>query len=391
MISVEEAKEIIRANVEVLPSARMPLANATGYVLAKNVYSVIDFPPFNQSNVDGYAIIFKDVAQKLAINGESAAGSHQHVALKPGDAMRIFTGAPVPENADTVVMQEKTKIENNALVIEDEQLKQGVNFRPKGKDIRKGDVAFKKDEMLSAGAIGFLSALGITEVSVYRKPIISIIITGNELQQPGKELQFGEVYEANSFMLKAAVNQLHFDEVDIFYAEDNLERLTFILSKALEKSDVVLLCGGISVGDYDFVLRAAANCGVEKLFHKVKQRPGKPLYFGKKESKIVFGLPGNPSSVLTCFYEYVTDALARMMKRQSFVMATKAKLKTDYTKVSGLTVYLKGSLTGEEVAALDAQESYRLSSYARANCLVKLYEERTEYKAGEEVEVHVLP
>lgn len=389
MISVDEAKEIVRNNVDVMPSIKMLLKDAVGYVLAEDVYSKIDFPPFNQSNVDGYAIAFTDAKEKLQLNGESAAGNNEKFELKVKHAIRIFTGAPVPQNADTVVMQEKTVIKNNELIIEDEALKLGVNFRAKGKDVLKGVVALKKDEYLSAGSIGFLTALGITEVSVYKRPSISIIITGNELQQPGKELQFGQVYESNSFMLKAALQQMHSNNVEIYYAVDNLEKLTSVLSTALNKSDVVLLCGGISVGDYDFVLKATENCGVQKLFHKVKQRPGKPLFFGKKEQKLVFGLPGNPSSVLTCFYEYVADALAITTRQKNFIKTTKATLQNDYTKISGLTFFLKGWLKENKVEALDAQESYRLSSYAKANCLIRLNEERTAYKAGEEVEVHV--
>ncbi len=391
MISVDEAKKIIRDNIEVLPSMQIALADAVGYVLAENVYSKIDFPPFNQSNVDGYAIAFKDAHEKLILNGEVAAGDHESKSLSPKHAMRIFTGAPVPENADTVVMQEKVEIENGTLIINDALLQQGLNFRSKGRDIKQHDLALKEGEYLTAGAIGFLTALGITEVCVHKKPLINIIITGNELQQPGKPLQHGEVYEANSFMLKAALQQLHFNEVKIFYAEDNLEKLTSILNNALDKSDVVLLCGGISVGDYDFVLQAATNCGVHQLFHKIKQRPGKPLYFGKKENKIVFGLPGNPSSVLTCFYEYVAEALSIMTKRNSFIKVKHAALNNDYKKIAGLTFFLKGILEDDKVMALDAQESYRLSSYAKANCLIRLDEERTEYKADEEVEVHVLP
>ena len=301
MITVDEAKKIIQDNVEVMSSTKIALADAAGYVLTEDVYSKIDFPPFNQSNVDGYAIAFKDASERLKINGESAAGNNENILLQPKHAMRIFTGAPVPENADTVVMQEKVVVKNKELIIDDEQLKAGLNFRQKGKDIRKNDLALHKNEYLSAGAIGFLTALGLTEVSVYKKPSISIIITGNELQQPGEELKYGQVYEANSFMLKAALQQLHFNEVEVVYADDNLERLTSILNDALNKNDIILLCGGISVGDYDFVLQASEYCGVEKLFHKVKQRPGKPLYFGKKQNKLVFGLPGNPSSVLDLF------------------------------------------------------------------------------------------
>ncbi len=218
-------------------------------------------------------------------------------------------------------------------------------------------MALHKDEYLSAGAIGFLTALGITEVSVYKKPSVSIIITGNELQQPGKDLQHGQVYEANSFMLKAALQQLHFNEVEVVYADDNLERLTSILNNALNKNDVVLLCGGISVGDYDFVLQATTNCGVKKIFHKVKQRPGKPLYFGKKENKVVFGLPGNPSSVLTCFYEYVVEALMIMMNKQNVIKLMQASLANDYKKIAGLTFFLKGLFKDDNVIPLDAQES----------------------------------
>lgn len=389
MISVEQAKQLIKDNVEVSPSIMIALKDAVGFVLAEDVYSKIDFPPFNQSNVDGYAIAFKDADERLKINGESAAGNSENLTLAAKHAMRIFTGAPVPSNADTVVMQEKIFVENDTLIIEDDKLQQGINFRTKGKDIKAGNVALHKDEFLAAGAIGFLTALGVTEVNVYAKPTISIIITGNELQEPGNDLQYGQVYEANSFMLKAALNQFNFDDVEVYHVNDDLERLTSTLNTVLDKTDVVLLCGGISVGDYDFVLQASFNCGVENIFHKVKQRPGKPLYFGKKNKKSVFGLPGNPSSVLTCFYEYVIDALAIMMKRKSFIKISTASLQNNYTKIEGLTFFLKGWFEEDEVTALDAQESYRLSSYAKANCLIKLDGDRTIYKAGEAVEVHI--
>lgn len=391
LISVDAAKKIIKNNVAVLPSIKILLSDAVGYTLAENVFSKIDFPPFNQSNVDGYAIAFKDANEQLKIQGVSAAGNSENTELQSKQAMRIFTGAPVPANADTVVMQEKVIIENDTVIVKDDKLLQGLNFRPKGNDIKQGALALQKDEYLSAGAVGFLTALGITEVSVYTKPFISIIITGNELQQPGNALQYGQVYEANSFMLESALKQLHFEDIQVYYAEDNLEKLTFILTDALDRSDLILLCGGISVGDYDFVLKSTENCGVKKLFHKVKQRPGKPLYFGKKENKLVFGLPGNPSSVLTCFYEYVAEALSILTNKNRFLKIIRASLDSEYKKIAGLTFFLKGTLENDKVIALDAQESYRLSSYAKANCLIRLEEERTEYKQGEMVEVHVLP
>ncbi|MBK5270096.1 MAG: molybdopterin molybdotransferase MoeA, partial [Bacteroidia bacterium] len=217
-----------------------------------------------------------------------------------------------------------------------------------------------------------------------------IIITGNELQHAGQPLDYGQVYESNSFTLTSALHHLHIDIVKIFRADDSLELLTGILKEALQQSDIVLLTGGVSAGDYDFVLQSAANCGVEKLFHKIKQRPGKPLYFGTKGNKLVFGLPGNPSSVLTCFYEYVLLALEILTKQKISLQTIQAPLSKIFRKSSRLTHFLKGFYNGTSVSVLDAQESYRLSSFAKANCLVKINEEVMECKEGEIVEVHLL-
>ena len=176
--------------------------------------------------------------------------------------------------------------------------------------------------------------------------------------------------------------------------------MTSSLQKALQQSDVVLLTGGISAGDYDFVLQAATECGVEKLFHKVKQRPGRPLYFGKKArlndavgqgNKLVFGLPGNPSSVLTCFYQYVIPALEKLSSRKKFLQAVRAPLSKPFQKNTGLTHFLKGIYNGKTAMSLDAQESYRLSSFATANCLIQIDEEITSLKEGELVDVYLLP
>jgi molybdopterin molybdotransferase len=391
MISVQEAKNMVLQNTFVLPAVKVQLADAVNSVLAEDVYSLIDFPPFNQSNVDGYAIAFRDMNENLLISDNIPAGHREPLSLQSGHAMRIFTGAPVPAHADTVVMQENVAVINERLAIHDSQLKQGLNFRPAGTDMKRGDLALRKSNYLSPGAIGFLAALGISEVNIIKKPSIGIIITGNELQKPGEELHYGQVYEANSFMLKAALRQLHFGDLHMEYVDDNLERLTSTLEATLHDCDVVLLCGGISVGDYDFVLKAASDCGVEKLFHRVKQRPGKPLYFGRKGNKIIFGLPGNPSSVLTCFYEYVVEALAIMTNSKTPIKIINAPLAIDFRKMAGLTHFLKGFMEGGLVTPLNAQESYRLSSYATANCLIRLGEDETEIKKGSVVEVHLLP
>jgi molybdopterin molybdotransferase len=400
LISVNEAKEFIHGNVSLLPAVKLPITEAGGFVLAENIFSITDIPAFNQSSVDGYAFAFTDKSERLIINGEAAAGTKENLSLLPKHAVRIFTGAAIPAMADTVVMQERTIIENGELIINDHQLLQGGNFRPKGSEIKAGLLALAKDSFLSPAAIGFLAGIGITNVNVYAKPVISIIVTGNELQQPGQPLQFGQVYESNSFTLKAALRNLHINDVTISWINDDLSNLSEKLNEVLKSSDIVLLTGGISVGDYDFVLRAATACGVEKLFHKVRQRPGKPLYFGKKtclngtsgrQNKFVFGLPGNPSSVLTCFYEYVIPAIELMMNRKNIIKVLHAPLARGYKKLPELTFFLKGFYDGNSASPLDAQESYRMSTYAKANCLIRLEEKIPEYKETEIVEIHLLP
>jgi len=393
MTNVIEAKKLIDENVSSLEPVTLPLQQAAGLILADDVHATMDIPAFPQSSMDGYAFSFEGWKKnnRLKIKGEVAAGSNETFTLLPENAVRIFTGAAVPAGADTVIMQEKTKVENGELKIEDDNLQIGASVRPKGSEIKAGALAIEKENVLSPAAIGFLAGIGITEVKVYPNPSITIIITGNELQQPGRQLEYGQVYESNSFSLKAALNQLQIEKVEILHATDKPEIVTGTLQKALRQSDVILVTGGISVGEYDFVLQAANECGVEKLFHKVKQRPGKPLYFGKKENKVVFGLPGNPSSVLTCFYQYVTLAMERLCKRKISLQIIRVPLLRPFQKNTGLTHFLKGFYDGKTAVPLDAQESYRLSSFARANCLIEIDEDITSLKEGQLVSIYLLP
>ncbi len=240
-------------------------------------------------------------------------------------------------------------------------------------------------------AIGFLAGIGITEVLVYPHPAIGLIVTGNELIAPGQLLMQGQVYESNSFALQAALKQMHITDIKIYNAEDELEKVKQVLKKALHQSDIVLLTGGVSVGDYDFVAAAAKENGIEKVFHKIKQKPGKPFYFGKKGNKLIFGLPGNPASVLTCFYEYVEPALKKTGKQKTSLQVMQAPLAEPFKKAAGLTHFLKGFYDGKKVTALHAQESYRLSSFANANCLIKIDDEVIACEKDEVVEIHLLP
>lgn len=393
LIEVSEAKNLIREHIKTPDPIRVSIAAAAGLILAEDVYALTDVPPFNQSSMDGYALNYEGWKQHktLQIEGLAQAGVTESSPLQTQQACRIFTGAVVPPGADTVVMQERVEIQDGGLIIKDPGLQEGQNVRIQGSEAKKGELALEKGCLLNAPAIGFLAGLGIHELMVYPKPTISVILTGNELQQPGLPLAHGQVYESNSYALNAAIRETGILNVNIFSAEDDLKVLIEVLGIALEQSNLILLTGGVSVGDYDFVIRAAEANGVEKIFYKIKQKPGKPIYFGKKGDKYVFGLPGNPASVLTCFYEYVYPAIALLSKREKDLEKTEGILETDLKKPMGITHFLKAYFDGKFVRDLKAQESFRLSSFAKANCLIKLDENQTEYKAGEKVEIHILP
>ncbi len=391
MISVSEAKKLISSRIVTLNPITIGIENACGYILAADVYGICDIPLYQQSAMDGYALKFKDHQKTLQLVGEMAAGTEQELTIETGETSRIFTGAPLPAGADTIVMQEKTTCMDGKVKLNDPLLKLGANVRDKGSEIKAGELALNADNLITPAAIGFLAGIGITEIKVYPMPKIAIIVTGNELQKPGLPLHFGQVYESNSYALIAALKLELIDEIKLFHADDNLEILTKILNEALNFADVVLLTGGVSVGDYDFVIEASKRCQIEQIFHKVKQKPGKPLFFGTKGSQLVFGLPGNPSSVLSCYYNYVLPALTKLSHKENSVKEVKAVLTNSYNKPASLTHFLKGHYQNGKVTPLNAQESFRLSSFAQANCLICLAEEEESFTKGNIVNVLLLP
>ena len=392
MISVDEAKKIIDNSVQPLDGVKTSLYDAWDTVLAQDVYAIQNIPAYAQSSMDGYAFAFNDLLQQkmLGIAGESAAGNRREYSLEANTATRIFTGAAVPNGADTVVMQEKVLVTDGMLLIKDEALVKGSNVRNSGSEIKKGELALSKGTYLSPAALGFLAGIGITDVVAHQKPKITIIVTGNELKTIGEPLQYGEVYESNSFALTAALKQFHLAPYKILKAEDDPVELKNIMQGALNESDLLLLTGGVSVGEYDFVTSVAADCGIKTLFHKIKQRPGKPLFFGMKNEKVVFGLPGNPSSVLTCFYEYVVNAIRKITNGFQQIRVAKAPLAASFRKNIPFTQFLKGYYDGTFVTPLPAQESYKMNSYAISNCLIVLEEKDEECRVGDIKEIHLI-
>jgi molybdopterin molybdotransferase len=234
MISVNQALDLVKNQVYKLDKNKtIPTKDALGYVLYRDVFSPIDMPPFRQSAMDGYAVSTHN-DQVYNLVGEVKAGDDANPILKKGDAVRIFTGAAVPDDADAVVIQEKVTRSDKQISISD-TIKPQANIRPQGEQIKKGDLALSKGTRLSPSGIAYLLSLGVTEVNVYKKPRVSIIVTGNELIKPGSELSYGKIYESNGEMLKSALLELNFNEVKLYATEDDFQSTKAIIEKALAK------------------------------------------------------------------------------------------------------------------------------------------------------------
>jgi molybdopterin molybdotransferase len=391
MISIKEAISIVKQNSKpLLKTTVKPVEKAGGYLLSKNILSPINMPPFNQSAMDGYAINLHN-GNSYKLIGEIQAGDNYQPVLKPGEAIRIFTGAPVPSSANAVVMQEKVKAEKNIIYIEG-AITINQNIRPLGEQVKEGELALKEGAKLTPAAIGFLTSLGISKASVYKKPSIALITTGNELVEAGNNLSYGQIYESNSKMLLSALYNLKFYDINSYKVSDNYRETVSSLKSAITENDLVIITGGISVGDYDFVGRALKELHVQELFYKVKQKPGKPLFYGKKEDSQIFALPGNPAAALTCFYVYVNIALQNMMNRDAIELPrVNAKSISNFIKKGDRPQFLKAIYTNGEVEILEGQSSAMQQTFALSNCLVFLDEDEQEITIGQTVEAIILP
>jgi molybdopterin molybdotransferase len=391
MISVEEAVTIIQNTVVPLGTIEHKVVSeALGHVLFEDVISPIDMPPFRQSAMDGYALCLSE-EPTYQIIGEVKAGDDFHPILKIGEAVRIFTGAPVPDSANAVMMQEKVSRENEQLRLT-ATVSLNDNIRPLGEQVTKHQIALKKGTLLTPAAIAFITSLGITEVAVHPKPSIAIVVTGNELVEAGQKLAYGQIYESNALMLSVTLEKLGYGNLSKYKVNDDYNSTVKVLEQVINDHDIVLVSGGISVGDYDFVGKALQELGVVQSFYKVRQKPGKPLFFGSKENKIIFALPGNPASALSCFYVYVHLALERLSGNTSFSPTQiKAKTKTGYLTPGNRGQFLKAIYHQGTVDILDGQSSAMLHTFALANALVYIPETIDEIKAEDIVDVLLLP
>ncbi len=319
MISFEKALEIILSTTKALGTENVQLIHSIGRVLAEDVFSGVDLPSFNKSAMDGYAVRVSDIhaaGVKLKSIGLIQAGQTFKKKIKIGECVKIMTGAALPEGADTVVMVEDTRQLARTVLIE-KAVKKNKNVCFRGEDVKKGQRVLRKGALISVSDIALLGAIGKSSIKVIKSPSVSVLNTGGEIVPIGRRLKAGEIYNSNGPQLLALLRSDGLNPHFLGIAKDSPAQLRDALKKGLQ-SDILLVSGGVSVGDYDLVPATLKRLRVKKIFHKVKVKPGKPLFFGKKGKKIIFGIPGNPVANFLVYLAYVRPALYKMMGRKDY-------------------------------------------------------------------------
>lgn len=393
MISVEEARKILSAHFKVGTPTSIVLRKSLGSVVAEDIHSPIPVPSFDNSAMDGYAMKFDVDRRHWKVITLIRAGDTSEVLLETGEAARIFTGAKMPKGADTVIPQELVSYDPDRKVLEysHDKISIGSNVRLTGSQCQEGDLIVSRGTKITPGVVGLLASVGLTQVPVFPKPSVGFIITGDELQQVGSTLREGEIYNSNGPMLEALLQQVGIRRITSYRAPDDKELLQRAINKALEEQEVLVISGGISVGDYDYVEECLKSAGVVELLYGLKQRPGKPFFAGKKRDQWIFALPGNPASTLSCFNQFVKPYLKHLMGEQEvWLPDLYLPLKNDQPKKPGFTFFVKGRISKGEVEVLHGQQSFNLQAFNVANCLVELEEEKDLVPAGTLVPVYYL-
>ena len=384
MLTVAEAREVILSAVRTRPESTVPLADSLGCVLAQDVASTLNLPMWDNSSVDGYAVRASDVSNAnennpihLRVAAEIPAGTAAKGTIEPQTCGRVFTGAPIPEGADAVVMQEGTHPHHEGYIAVTESVEPGENIRHAGDDVTKDEVVLRARALLGPPQLGMAAALGITQLMVYPRPRVGVLVTGAEIVEPGRPLRAGQIYDANSYTLCALVKQAGCDPVELGIADDTREDLHEKIDYGLSECDVVITVGGVSVGEYDLVRDVLAELGCEQKFWKIAMRPGKPCVFATRESKLVFGLPGNPVSAAVTFLMLVRPALRKMLGLAEIDLPTVAATAAeDFVNDGDRGHYMRASLRQEDgkwlARPMPRQGSHVISSMVNANCLVEV-------------------
>ena len=397
--SVLEARELILSQISpVSGAAQVPLRDALGRILSEDVIAPFDVPGFDNSAMDGYACRFADLSDQteteLQVAGRAFAGAPFDGEIGAGQCVRIMTGARIPEGVDIVVPQEEARAEEDKAHIASGKRKAGMHIRRAGEDLRSKEAALSAGVLCTPAQVGLLGSIGATEVRVRRKLRVAFFSTGDELKTPGDTLLPGEIYDSNRHTIFAMLSRMGVEPLDLGVVADCPDQLAQTMDFAMHNADAVIASGGASVGEADYIRPVLAQRG-EVLFWKVAMRPGRPLAYGKLGSADFFGLPGNPVSVMVCFYQFVQPALWRLAGRIGYDIAPmfRATAAASLKKSPGREEYQRGILSrtanGWEVSPTGDQGSGILSSMTRADCFIVLEESQGPVSQGEQVWVQV--
>lgn len=390
MMTFEEARAALAAEIGVLPTERLafPLANLR--YSAEDVHAPHDHPLFDQSAVDGYAFAWDTDHDAWEIAGEVAAGAVLPQPLATGQCARIFTGGMMPQGADTVVMQERTTRTGTHMTHSDPRLRKGANVRLRGEQLRQGDVVLAAGERLAPAAVGLLRSVGVEDVVVRKQPRIGLVITGSEFAK-GSRPATGHIFSSNGEMLVAALQQVGLD-CTVMHAPDEADALRETLLKAIQQNDLVISTGGVSVGDLDLVRPTLEELGCRIVFHKVAQKPGKPMLLGRRDRTLVLGLPGNPRAVLVLFWMYVLPAVRAMQgATMPDPQSTTLPLEHPITLGGERAEFRAARMENGRVSLLADQGSHMLASLLHADGLAYLPMGTKTFAPGDPVRVFQLP
>ena len=397
---VVKARQFIKQFLRpVAETENLPIRESLGRVLAENILSPANVPNYDNSAMDGYAFnadnIEQDTTTTLKLIGTAFAGEAFEGVLTAGECVRIMTGGMLPAGADSVIMQERVRL-NGDMISFSESPKRGMNVRYAGEDLKQGQAVLSVGHMMRAADLGLIASLGIGQVTVYRKLKVAFFSTGDELANVGETLASGQVYDSNRYSLFGMLSRLGIDVLDLGAIPDNPDLLEATLLSASNQADVVITSGGVSVGEADYMKLLLAKHG-QVVFWKVAMKPGRPLAYGKIGNAHYFGLPGNPVAVMVTFYQFVREAMLVLMGQPNpaplpmFRVMCVAPIK----KMTGRTEFQRGILFADtdgswKVKPTGAQGSAILSSMSLANCFIVLDDNVGNLDAGATVNVQVL-
>jgi molybdopterin molybdotransferase len=400
MLEVAAAREVVLRHASPLRPETIPLTPPPlGRVLAEAVRADLDSPPFDKAMMDGYAVRAEDCEAgpvELRVIGEVAAGTVPQKPIGLGEAVGIYTGAPIPPGADAVVMKERTELLAEGRVrVDDPKLTPRKNVLDRGREMRAGEVVLPPGTSLGPAAIGLLAAVGRTTASTYPVPQVGVLATGNELVEADKTPGPGQIRNSNSAMLAAQVARTGAVPRVLGIAPDNPERMRVSIRDALATADVLLLAGGVSVGKFDHVPEVLEKLGVQVHFHRVKMKPGKPLLFGTLRDRLVFGLPGNPVSAFVCFELFVRPALRKLggdpdPGPKSLKLKLVEAFETNNDRPTFHPAKLETGDSGWRVRGLPWFGSADLRGLMAADALLLLPPGKVRYDAGQSADVMLI-